>query len=263
MKSCFPLIMVVMLILSCDAGNEKKTPTAVLSENRQDTARHLAFETKAYVHETDAGPAISIAIPYATAKTKAAEKINQIVFEAIDGIIGEEQKQSADYEALMADFIAGYHTLVAESPINRPIGWEALITGKIVWQSPTIINIFLEVYTMTGGAHGNTICVSLIFDAGSGNLLTIEELINDIPAFTAFAERQFRETFDMAADQSINATGLMFDQDKFTLPENSYFTDEGLVLYYNTYEIAAYVEGAKKVLLPYAEVRSYLKMKIP
>lgn len=113
----------------------------------------------------------------------------------------------------------------------------------------------------TGGAHGYSGERSLLFNATTGRSLKYADIFNDVKAFTAFAEKKFREKFKIPAGKNINATGLMFENDKFVLPQNIFFTKNGLLLYYNAYEVASYAEQQKELLLPYEQVQQYLKVK--
>ena len=53
----------------------------------------------------------------------------------------------------------------------------------------------------------------------------------------------------------------MFLDDVFVLPQNIFFKENGILLYYNAYEAAAYAEQQKEVLIPYSEADAFLKMK--
>ncbi|MEC5164554.1 hypothetical protein RCH18_000270 [Flavobacterium sp. PL11] len=53
----------------------------------------------------------------------------------------------------------------------------------------------------------------------------------------------------------------MFENERFQLPQNIFFTDTGLLLYYNIYEIASYADGATEMLFPYTEVNEFLNLK--
>lgn len=53
----------------------------------------------------------------------------------------------------------------------------------------------------------------------------------------------------------------MFEYEKFNLPQNIFYTDKGLLLYYNSYEAASYADGPKELLLPYVEVEEFLRLK--
>ncbi|MDG1871842.1 MAG: RsiV family protein, partial [Flavobacterium sp.] len=79
--------------------------------------------------------------------------------------------------------------------------------------------------------------------------------------FEAFAEKKFRFQFKIPANHGINATKFMFEDDKFQLPLNMFFTDKGLLLYYNRYEIASYADGPQELLLTYDELKGYLLFK--
>ena len=50
---------------------------------------------------------------------------------------------------------------------------------------------------------------------------------------------------------------FFFGED-FQLPANMGFSKEGLILLYNNYEIAAYTQGATKIVLPYETVKGVL-----
>ena len=71
-------------------------------------------------------------------------------------------------------------------------------------------------------------------------------------------KKKFRAKYKIPASKPINATGLMFEDEKFQLPQNIFFTDKGLLLYYNSYEIASYADGPKELLFSYKEVNDYL-----
>ena len=173
---------------------------------------------------------------------------------------GEKPYTATDYNGLLASFIDSYDKLQKEFP-NDKFGWEADIEGNVKYQSDAVLNIEIEHYTYTGGAHGYQGLRSLLFDPNTGKSISNEELFNDKGAFKAFAEKKFRAKYKIPVNKSINATGLMFEKEKFQLPQNIFYTDKGLLLYYNSYEAASYADGPKELLLPYTEVNDYLVVK--
>ena len=74
-------------------------------------------------------------------------------------------------------------------------------------------------------------------------------------------KKKFRAKYKIPANKSINATGLMFEDEKFSLPQNIFYTNKGLLLYYNSYEAASYADGPEELLLPYVEVEDFLRLK--
>ena len=47
----------------------------------------------------------------------------------------------------------------------------------------------------------------------------------------------------------------------FQLPENIGYSDDGLVLLYNVYEVASYDQDYIEFVIPFEELGSYLKME--
>lgn len=228
----------------------------------------LVFKTKTYIKKTTLPcnmpvcAEVTISIPEVSNIPVVADSINQKIFNTVRGIVyfGEKPSSGKTYEEIMTAFINSYDQLKEEYTDERP-GWEAKIDAKVDYSSEKILNIKLNNYMFTGGAHGYEGKRSLIFDKNTGKSLERNDFLKDTVNFKILAEQKFREKFKVPAGKPINSTGLMFIKDVFELPQTFFFTDKGLLLYYNTYEIAAYVEGPKELLIPYNEVEKYLLVK--
>ncbi|MFV8363133.1 PdaC/SigV domain-containing protein [Flavobacterium sp. ZT3P35] len=207
-------------------------------------------------------PEITVKIPVAKNDLIVADSINKKVFSVLKEIVyfGEKPYTSTDYAGLLASFIDSYEKLQKEFP-NDTFGWEAKIEASVKYQSESVLNIEINHYTYTGGAHGYQGLRSLLFDPSTGKSIPNVALFRDKNAFMAFAEKKFRAKYKIPANKSINATGLMFEDEKFNLPQNIFYTDKGLLLYYNSYEAASYADGPKELLLPYVEVEEFLRLK--
>lgn len=207
-------------------------------------------------------PEITVKIPVAKNNSIVADSINKKVFSVLKEIIyfGEKPYTSTDYNGLLTSFIDSYEKLQKEFP-NDTFGWEAKIIGSVKYQSESVLNIEIDHYTYSGGAHGYQGLRSLLFDPITGKSISNAELFRDKNTFMAFAEKKFRAKYKIPANKSINATGLMFENEKFNLPQNIFYTNKGLLLYYNSYEAASYADGPKELLLPYVEVEEFLRLK--
>ena len=102
---------------------------------------------------------------------------------------------------------------------------------------------------------------SLIFDPKTGKKIENEKLFKNWELFKVFAEIKFRNKFEIPKDQPINSTGMFFENDVFQISQNIFFTEEGILLHYNPYEIAAYVDGSRDLLIKYDEANDYLITK--
>lgn len=205
-------------------------------------------------------PKIIIAVPVAKNIPVVADSINKKVFSVIKEIVyfEEDPSKANDYKSLAASFISSFEEMHKKFP-SETFGWEAKIKGTVEFESDQIINIKIDHYTFTGGAHGYQGFRSLLFDPKTGKTISTNAIFKNEKEFKAFAEKEFRAKYKIPATSNINATGLMFENDKFQLPQNIFYTNQGLLLYYNSYEAASYADGAKEILFPYATISKYLK----
>lgn len=227
----------------------------------------LTFEEKSF-HQISSLPCdkdcphADVKIPYAKNVPIVADSINAKVFSTLKEIIyvGEKPYSSNDYDDLLTSFMRSYEKMQKQDPKEK-FGWEAEVVGTVKYESEDIVNIEIKHYTYTGGAHGYSGMRSLIFDRETGKWIPEEKLFKDQDAFQAFAEKKFRNKFNIGDGQPINSTGLMFEDELFHLPQTYFFTPNGFLLYYNVYEIASYADGPKTLLIPYAEMEPYLAVK--
>lgn len=224
--------------------------------------KEQTFEKKSALPCKTNCPQISLKVPIAQDVPIVADSINKKVFSVLKEIVyfGEKPFQSTDYNDLTESFISSYEEMQKKFPEDK-FGWEAKIEGNVEYQSDSILNIKFNHYTFTGGAHGYQGYRSLLFNPKTGKTITNNQLFKSEKDFKAFAEKEFRNKYKIPANGSINATGLMFENEKFNLPLNIFYTKEGLLLYYNSYEAASYADGPKELLLPYDKVNDYLIFK--
>ncbi len=230
-------------------------------------SNELVFEEQSFQKKTtlpckENCPQITVKIPVAKDVPVVADSINKKVFSVLKEIIyfGEKPNTFTNYDGLLTSFIDSYEKFQKEFPKDT-FGWEGKIEGSVKYLSDSILNIEIKHYTFTGGAHGYEGLRSLIFDPETGKYIPNNQLFKNKNAFMAFAEKKFRAKYKIPENKSINATGLMFEDEKFYLPQNIFYTDKGLLLYYNSYEAASYADGPKELLLPYKEVNEYLMIK--
>lgn len=224
----------------------------------------LTFENEVFEKESKIPckkdcPKITIDVPIAKNIPVVADSINKKILGVLNEIVyfGEKPSAAKDYNSLVDSFIASYEEMHKKFP-SETLGWEAKVKGNIEYQSDQILNIKLDHYTFTGGAHGYQGFRSLLFSPTTGKTIFYNQLFKNEKEFKAYAEKEFRNKYKIPSTSNINATGLMFENDKFQLPQNIFYTEEGLLLYYNSYEAASYADGPKEILFPYSQVRKYL-----
>jgi hypothetical protein len=268
MKYYLSILLAAALLTGCK-NEPKETPegadTTALETPELPAA--LAFANKQYSKKStlpckDICTNVSINVPEVTGGGAASDSINHNIFKVVRSIVyfGEKPGNGKSYEEVMASFIKSYDDLKKEFP-DEDMPWEAKVKGSVDYKSDSLLNIRINNYMFTGGAHGYEADRSLLFNPATGKLLKRKDIFKDEKAFTALAEKKFRAKYKIPAGKSINATGLFFEGDKFALPNEIFFRENGILLLYNTSEVAATAEGRKEILMPYSEVGPFLKVK--
>lgn len=203
-------------------------------------------------------PEISITIPRAVERTKAANTINAALREEIISLLlFDDETEVSDIDDALVFFKNGYSEL-KNLYLEETTPWEAKIDGKVVYEDKKVLTLELNSYVFTGGAHGYSAKRILNFDKKKGVELENWQLFQNRKDFQKFAETKFRQQEAIPAEASINHTGFMFEKNSFYLPENIGFTQEGVKLLYNPYEVASYADGPIVLTLPFREVKRYL-----
>lgn len=205
---------------------------------------------------------IKVVVPFAKSNSVAADSINKKVFSIVKELVYLDEKPLAkeDYEVLVSSFIQSFEKTKEEFP-DATFGWEANIEGTIKYQSENLINIEIDHYTFTGGAHGYEGMQSLLFDPKTGKTIPNDALFQNLSELKKIVEAKFRSKYQIPLKGNINQTGYLFEDDTFQLPKNIFFTNDGLLFHYNQYEAAAYVEGPKTLFIPYSSLKKYLVLK--
>ncbi|MFI0429850.1 DUF3298 domain-containing protein [Mariniflexile sp. HMF6888] len=176
------------------------------------------------------------------------DEINKTVVAALQ--IGEQDAMtSKTIEESITLFNEEYRAFNTAFPdISQP--WEAQIDSEIMFQSPEVISVSVTSYVNTGGAHGNITISFLNFDASTGKRIQNSDLIKNKDAFKTIAKSYFKD--------AVTEDDVLFDPDNFQLPANIGFSEEGLILLYNTYEVAPYSTGIIDFTIPIEKVSDFL-----
>ncbi|MDW5289107.1 DUF3298 and DUF4163 domain-containing protein [Formosa sp. PL04] len=196
---------------------------------------------------------VDINIPKAEGESDIAKQINVTLEQRIAAALQFNQEDNTinALEDNINNFNSEYTDFKSQFPESAQ-EWEAQIDGEVMFQSPEIISISLTCYTNTGGAHGILVISFLNFDAQTGALIDNSQLFKNITEFTQVATPYFN-------DEIAEKKDMYLDPEKFVLPQNIGYSADGLILLYNTYEIAPYAAGITEFVIPFSVVNSYLK----
>lgn len=204
------------------------------------------------------GADISIVYPEANGNTSRVVKINNVIENHVVNAISfsEEELKGVHIADAVKAFNVEYETFKKEFPESEQ-QWNASIEGEVLYHSPEIISIAMNSYLDTGGAHGNDNITFLNFNSETGDLYTNEDIINANEKLEALIKTYFEKEI---VDSGSTIEDYFFGE-PFHLPANIGFSEDGVIFLYNVYEIASYAQGYTEFIIPFEDIKSYLKVE--
>ena len=202
---------------------------------------------------------IEINIPNADGNNSVSKSINSTIENFIVNAISfsEDSLINLSLKDAVKKFDSIYVAFKDDFEEN-PLIWEMLIDGEVTYQSPALTCIAINSYLNTGGAHGNMTISFLNFNSQTGQLLHLDDHIKNKIDFIKLAEKYFNIKLQESSNEDVFDNYFLGED--FHLPENIGFSDEGVILLYNVYEIAPYSEGITEFTIPFEEALPYLKI---
>lgn len=154
------------------------------------------------------------------------------------------------------NFIDDYFTLREKDTASLD-SYEATVEQEIKSRNKHTVVLKTSFYISTENGHDYDGVHFLNFDAHSGKLLHLDDLLSDKKGFTDFMEEKFRLEREIPQQADINARGDFFDDDEFALPGQIAVTEDQVILIYNPYETGNYEEGQIRFLFPKEQVEGY------
>lgn len=197
---------------------------------------------------------VEINIPKAEGDSDLANTINYKIENHIANMLNfsEDDADSITLNNAVSKFDTEYKTFKNDFEESALV-WDAIFDGEVTYQSSEIISIAINSYLNTGGAHGNMNITFLNFNPKTGHLLTFDDVFTNKEAVTNAVKSFFDE-------ETKASNSAYFFGDEFHLPENIGFNNEGVIFFYNIYEIASYTNGITEFTIPFEDIDSLLKL---
>ncbi len=127
--------------------------------------------------------------------------------------------------------------------------FEALQTFEVTYDDACIISLYFDNYQFTGGAHGTTARTSQTWNLRTGRVINLKELYKCSGDYRSYIKNniieQIAENPDIYFENYAELVEQTFNIDSF------YCTPEGVIVYFQQYDIAPYSSGIREFLLPY------------
>jgi hypothetical protein len=194
---------------------------------------------------------VEINIPKALGSSEISEKINAALETKVISCLSTNDNNNVNTKTLkesINSFNKEFENFKNNFPNSQQL-WEAQIDGEVLYQSDDIISASITSYINTGGAHGNLNITLLNFNPKTGNPIPNDKLFDDLEIFKKIVKPYFLQSI-----QHKDIRGV----ETFTIPKNIGFKEDGIILLYNTYEIAPYSEGIIEFTVPFEKIKSCL-----
>jgi hypothetical protein len=254
MRHLVPAVALALIAVACTKKGEK-------------TERVITFQNKTFRVESPGGcktdslqcAFYEVTYPIFTGlDTAVAIQLKR----DIDGTVsmGNPEAEGKAMEQIGAEFVQDYEDFRKESP-DVPGGWyyKGHVTVETLIDTLLSLSVHEEYYA--GAAHGSYGVYYINVNPRTGAEFTLGHLLRRgyQEALLKAGEKAFRHVRNLADTASLNANYFEFTDDKFQLNQNYGFKKEGIVFYYNNYEIAAFATGPTEILIPYEEIKDWLK----
>lgn len=194
------------------------------------------------------------------------DSINASIYRRMTGSEGKTPEQLAD------EFFQGYRSYVAErKEIAQEEGdstmsdfiptWYSNAECFVVVNSPKLIVTGIKVSQFEGGAHGIYGLFYSNYDVNTGREFVLEDVFSDTLALDQKITEQFIGQKELDANIPLSQQGYFIDDNLLPLTNNFALLPDGVIFYYNVYEIAPYSDGPSYVKVPYGKLEDILKFK--
>lgn len=147
-----------------------------------------------------------------------------------------------------------YEQAIQTYKYNKENGYPIMVyevyrTYEITLNTNTVVSLYIDEYTFAGGAHGNTIRTSQTWNLNQGCLIPLASLFPNNPYFMIDILKEIN-------NQIANEKEIYFEDtcnlvlETFN-PQSFYLVPEGIVIYFQQYDIAPYSSGIRTFLIKY------------
>lgn len=171
--------------------------------------------------------------------------------------------QAKTVDEFASSFISNYDQF-ASSQKSYSFPWMKEIKLRVISQWPGMITFEKNANEFAGGAHGNYGTYYYNYNTVSDSSMSLNELFTpeSKQKLDTIAEQIFRKNEKLSATASLE-NGYFFTDSKFSLNENFLIREDGLLFFYNPYEIKPYAAGTTELFIPYPAINDLLRKDAP
>jgi len=254
--SAFLLFIAILMVSACQQAQQKQD-VKYLPALQVDTVHFERSSASCIQDSSDCARMLAVYPQVQLADPMVSRRINDTILHHVKLMTSftesEREAAAADMDLLAQRFLGDYEQYAQESSYQMP--WFIETRSYVRHHSRRFICVELQGYSYTGGAHPNAMTTFLNFDRQTGALVHLDDIVADRKAFNLLAERKFRAARELDDSIDLQEAGF-FWEGGFQPPANFGFEKDGILLYYNPYEIAPYAAGPTTFSIRYSELET-------
>lgn len=212
--------------------------------------------------QNDSGPCLKIALKFPVLQGESSNNFCINVLGDYLSLIDIETKCRTldEFKTALLNYaysIDSSYVLYSQE-FKRPIvnPWFVDISLDTIYSTRDIRVLAYTYNDYMGGAHGSYMVHYQNVSLKGYRLIALSEAVSDTVALASVVEPYF---VDLAKQRGMRyPDDFWFERGKFSLPHEFAFTQSGLLLHYNPYEVASYAQGVFEVLVPYRAIEHLL-----
>lgn len=256
MKRFISLLLAAMLLFSLCACSDGGSGKDKDKDNDGDTVSAICFEYDCDSADMYANNGTYDAV-YFSYMLNPARVVDGVSAEAAANINKVLDKSYADAAEYCDEFQESAYSAYLDDSMFAAYTYDYRVEVERCDES--VISVIVSESVYAGGAHGSYGKVTFNFSAKTGELLSVDDITDDGNALAEHIASYIQSAY---SDTVKNNEPDLSQVSKLIENGQWYFTNEGLIVFAQPYEIASFAAGMPTFTVPYDELESFVHKNI-
>lgn len=192
-----------------------------------------------------------------TGSDQLARTLNAVTDSFATALVSMEQDSQVFSPAAAAQHLLRLHEQAKKEETVGIMGWSVHLDSNVPYVSENYLTLDLMADSYLGGAHPNTFRQIQTYDRTTALPVNYAALVTDTTKLSALLELKYKA--EKGATPQSDLKELTFDGSPLPLPAFIAQVEQGLLFYYNDYEVAPHAVGPTEIVLTWAELKGMVK----
>ncbi len=192
-----------------------------------------------------------------TGSDQLARTLNAVTDSFATALVSMEQDSQIFAPGAAAKHLLSLHDRTKQEEAAGEMNWSVHFDSHVPLINDQYLTLDLIANSYLGGAHPNTFRQIKTYDRITALPVNYAALVTDTIKLSALLEQRYKA--EKGASPQSDLKELTFDGSPLPLPACIAQVEEGLLFYYNDYEVAPHAVGPTEIVLTWAELKGMVK----